>query len=80
MPRIVYGVALLATFPVGLAYLADVVTPARRSVAIGIYVSAQGLGFAVGPLVGSWIASAYGFRTVYTVCAVIGFLAAIGGG
>jgi MFS transporter, DHA1 family, multidrug resistance protein len=78
IPRIIYGVALLATFPVGLAYLADVIAPSRRALAIGIYVSAQGLGFAVGPLLGGWIASAYGFRTVYTVCAVIGLVAAIG--
>jgi MFS family permease len=78
IPRAIYGIALLATFPVGVAYLADAVPPPRLSLGIGIYVSAQGLGFAVGPLLGGWIASAYGFRAVYLLCAAIGLAAAVG--
>lgn len=78
-PRILFGIALLATFPVGVAYLADTVAPSRRALAIGIYVSAQGLGFTLGPILGGWIASKSGFTAVYYACAAIGLVATVGG-
>jgi MFS family permease len=75
IPRVLYGVALLATFPVGIAYLTDAVAPSGRALAIAIYVSAQGLGFTIGPLLGGWIASTQGFPAVYYACATIGLIA-----
>ena len=70
-PRILLGLAMLATFPLGVAYIADVVPEARRTLAISIYVSAQGAGYTVGPLLGSWLADVYGYHAAYDVAAGI---------
>jgi len=75
-PRVLLGLAMLATFPLGVAYIAGTVSPRRRTLAISVYVSAQGLGYALGPLLGSWLASAYGYELTYRVAAGIALAAA----
>lgn len=76
-PRILLGLAMLATFPLGVAYIADVVPEARRTLAISIYVSAQGAGYTLGPLLGSWLADAYGYHVAYDVAAAIAVATAL---
>jgi len=76
-PRILLGLAMLATFPLGVAYIADAVAPARRTLAISVYVSAQGIGYALGPLLGSWLASRYGYDTTYRIAGGVALAAAV---
>jgi len=51
VPRLLQAVAMVATFPLGVAYIGDVVETRDRGAAIGVYTAAMGSGFAVGPLI-----------------------------
>ena len=75
IPRVIQAVAMVATFPLGIAYIGDVVEPRDRGAAIGVYTAAMGSGFAVGPLIGSWVGSVAGYPSAYVCGAVI----AVGG-
>ncbi len=71
VPRVVQAIAMVATFPLGIAYIGDVVESRDRGAAIGVYTAAMGSGFAVGPLIGSWVGSVAGYPAAYLSGAVI---------
>jgi predicted MFS family arabinose efflux permease len=77
VPTILLSFAQLATFPMGVAYVADIVGPEERGRAIALYSTAMGAGFAAGPGIGGWLAGHYGFAVMYDLAAAIalvGFL------
>ena len=76
VPRVLQAVAMVATFPLGIAYIGDVVEKRDRGAAIGVYTAAMGSGFAVGPLVGSWVGSVAGYPAAYVSGAVIAVVGA----
>jgi len=75
VPRALQAIAMVATFPLGIAYIGDVVETRDRGAAVGVYTAAMGSGFAVGPLLGSWVASFAGYPAAYLWGAII----AVGG-
>lgn len=75
--RVLQGVATVACFQIGAAYLGDVTEPGKRAVAFGWYTTAMGLGFTAGPLAGGLIAEAFGARASYGVAASISVLGAL---
>jgi len=77
VPRVVMAVAMVSTFPLGIAYIGDVVETRDRGAAIGVYTAAMGSGFAVGPLLGTWIASMAGYPAAYLCGAVIATVGAV---
>ncbi|MGH7764733.1 MAG: MFS transporter [Candidatus Dormibacteraceae bacterium] len=79
IPRVLQALAMVATFPLGIAYIGDLVEPHDRGPAIGVYTAAMGAGFAVGPLLGSWVASVAGFPAAYSCGAMIAILGAVFG-
>ena len=79
LPRVVQAIAMVATFPLGIAYIGDIVETRDRGAAIGVYTAAMGSGFAVGPLLGSWVASVSGFPSAYLTGAVIAVAGAVFG-
>lgn len=70
---------MVATFPLGIAYIGDVVEKRDRGAAIGVYTAAMGSGFAVGPLLGSWVGSVAGYPAAYLSGAVIAVAGAVYG-
>ena len=75
--RMLQGVAVIASFQIGAAYLGDITTAGRRAVAFGSYTTAMGLGFTVGPLLGGIVAGQWGTRASYGVGAGIGLAGAL---
>jgi len=73
--RVLQGIAVVATFQIGAAYLGDITEPGQRAVAFGSYTTAMGLGFTVGPLLGGAIADEWGPREPYLVAAGFALLA-----
>ena len=71
LPSVLQAGAMVATFPMGIAYIGDVVEARDRAAAIGVYTAAMGSGFAVGPLIGSVVGSAAGYPAAYAAGAVI---------
>jgi len=79
LPRVVQAIAMVATFPLGIAYIGDIVETRDRGAAIGVYTAAMGSGFAVGPLLGSWVASVSGYPSAYLTGAIIAVAGAVFG-
>ena len=77
IPRVVMAVAMVSTFPLGIAYIGDVVETRDRGAAIGVYTAAMGSGFAVGPLIGTQVASIAGYPAAYLCGAVIAVVGAV---
>ncbi len=63
--RVLFGVAGVATFFIGAAYVGDIVTYHERGLAFGLYATAMGLGFGVGPLLGAAVTVSYGVPASY---------------
>ena len=79
VPRVLMAIGMVSTFPLGIAYIGDVVETRDRGAAIGVYTAAMGSGFAVGPLVGTWVASVAGFPAAYITGAGIAVVGAVFG-
>lgn len=62
--RVLTGLATILTFTIGAALLGDLTRGPERGYAFGLYATAMGLGFAVGPLVGGLLRESYGIATV----------------
>lgn len=69
--RLFFGLAPVATFQIGTAQLGDITTPGQRSFAFGLYATAMGLGFTIGPLIGGQLAERAGTPAAYLVGAAI---------
>src|SRR4029078_2582120 len=65
--RVLQGVAGIAAFQIGIAYLGDITKPGKRDVAFASYTPAMGLGFTVGPVLGGVVAGHWGTRASYGV-------------
>jgi MFS family permease len=79
VPRILQGVAMVSTFPTGIAYIGDIIEERDRAGAIGLYTAAMGSGFAVGPLIGTWAGSMAGYPAAYAAGGVIAITGAVFG-
>ncbi len=69
--RLLQGLAGVATFQIGAAYLGDITAPGQRAVAFGAFTTAMGVGFAIGPALGGWLSAQWEPRVSYAVGAVI---------
>lgn len=69
--RVLIGLGTTAIFWIGVAYLGDIITAEERGPAFGIYTTAMGLGFTLGPLLGALIEQQASVRISYLVGAVI---------
>ncbi len=72
--RVFLGPAPVATFQIGTAQLGDITTPGQRSFAFGLYATAMGLGFTIGPLIGGQLAERAGTPAAYLVGAAIALI------
>lgn len=72
---LLFGAAGVSTFPIGAALLGDVTTPGQRALAFGLYTTAMGVGFTIGPLVGGQLAERAGTEVAFIVGAIIALTA-----
>ncbi|MEU7881414.1 MFS transporter [Microbispora bryophytorum] len=70
--RVVQGAGAAAVLPISLTLLAAGVPPRRRNVAIGLWSAVNGMGIALGPLVGGALAVAQGWPWVFWITAITG--------
>lgn len=69
--RLFFGLAGVAVFQIGTAHLGDITAPGERSFAFGLYATAMGLGFTIGPLLGGQVAQRAGTAAAYAVGAAV---------
>jgi len=72
--RIVTGLAVPATFFIGIAYVSDIVARADQGLVIGLYTTCMGLGFAVGSALGGQVVEHYGYAACYRLAALVALL------
>ena len=77
LARMLAGVASVSTFSIGAAYVGDIIRPEERGVAFGLYATAMGVGFTIGPLIGAAVELSFGLRGAYLVATVIGLIGAV---
>ena len=75
--RILLGIASIATFQIGAAHLGDITTPTQRPFAFGLSTTAMGLGFTIGPVLGSELAQYEGSRIAYVAGAAIAMVSVL---
>ena len=63
--RILMGLASVATFTIGAAYVGDVVSTRERGLAFGMYATCMGMGFGIGPLIAGAISQPFGVPASY---------------
>jgi MFS family permease len=76
VPRVLFGLAIVSIFAIGIAYIADRTSGGARNLAIGAYVSAQGAGYAVGPFVAALLAPHMSVANIYRLTAGLAVLTA----
>jgi MFS family permease len=74
--RLTQGVAFSTFFVGAFSYVVDIIPPAQRGWALGIYGVSGFLSTAFAPLIGELIVRRAGFRTLFVVSAVLGVLTA----
>ena len=61
--------------PVAGAYVATIAPKEKLGEYMGIFGSAIGIGFSMGPLIGGFLAEWYGIKTPFYFCGILAFLA-----
>jgi len=72
--RAIQGVGASAMFGTGIAILTSVLPPGERGRALGLNTAAVYLGLSLGPFVGGWLTSAFGWRSVFGAIVPVGVL------
>ncbi|HKT54980.1 MAG TPA: MFS transporter [Caulobacteraceae bacterium] len=76
--RLISGVAAGST-SAAYAYIADISTPQQRTTGYGLLQAAQGLGWAIGPVVGGFLVDSGGVRSPFWIAAGLSLANAIFG-
>jgi MFS family permease len=75
--RVLQGLGFSAFFVANMSYVIDLVEPARRGMALGIYGISGFASTALAPLISEGIARQWGFRTLFLVSGVVLLFAAV---
>ncbi len=73
--RGIQGIGAGALFPVALAVIGDLFTPAERGKYQGLFGAVFGIAFVVGPLVGGWLTEQVSWHWIFYVNIPIGLVA-----
>jgi MFS family permease len=73
--RLLQGLAFSAYFVATFSYVVDIVPPARRGWALGIYGVSGLASTAMAPLYGEWVVRRFGFRPLFAMSALLAIVA-----
>jgi MFS family permease/bifunctional DNase/RNase len=72
--RVLQGLGFSAYFVAAFSYVVDLVPPARRGWALGIYGVSGFVATALAPLASEWVVRAWGFRPLWGLSAALGLI------
>jgi EmrB/QacA subfamily drug resistance transporter len=72
--RVVQGMGAALIFGTAVAILTSVTPPQERGKALGIYTTAVYLGLSMGPFLGGFLTSSFGWRSIFLVNVPLGIL------
>lgn len=74
--RVLQGVGFSTFFVASFSYVIDLVPPARRGWALGVYGVSGLVSTAVAPLLGEWVIRRFGFRALFGISLALALVAA----
>ncbi len=77
LTRVMVGIGGATVFPVAMSMLADYYSPARLPHSVSIFQASAGIGVIGGSILAGVLASAYGWRMMFTVCGLAGLVAVV---
>jgi MFS family permease len=72
--RVISSVAVVATTMVGVGYTANRAPAVDRGLAIGVYTTMMGSGFALGSFLGGWMIPTLGYASAFLLAAAVALL------
>ena len=72
--RVVQGIGAALIFGTSVAILTSVTPPQERGKALGIYTTAVYLGLSMGPFLGGFLTTSFGWRSIFLVNVPVGIL------
>jgi MFS family permease len=72
--RVVQGMGAALIFGTAVAILTSVTPPRERGKALGIYTTAVYLGLSMGPFLGGFLTSSFGWRSIFLINVPLGIL------
>jgi MFS family permease len=72
--RALQGIGFSMFFVASFSYVVDIIPPAERGWALGIYGVSGFVSTAVAPLIGEWVIRTVGFRALFVLSAVLGLV------
>lgn len=70
--RLLLGIAQGSTFGIGFVWVSEAAPARARSLLQGLYMTTMGLGFTVGPILGGYASSAWGYAAAFSISSVLG--------
>ena len=70
--RLILGVAMGSTFGLGFVWVTEEAVGKSRVIAQGIYMTSMGIGFTVGPIIGGYASTLWGFNAAFIASSLLG--------
>jgi MFS family permease len=70
--RLILGVAVGSTFGLGFVWVTEEAVGESRVIAQGIYMTSMGIGFTVGPIIGGYASTLWGFNAAFIASSLLG--------
>ncbi len=70
--RLILGVAMGSTFGLGFVWVTEEAVGESRVIAQGIYMTSMGIGFTVGPIIGGYASTLWGFNAAFIASSLLG--------
>ena len=74
--RVLQGIGFSAFFVANFSYVLDLIEPARRGMALGVYGVSGFASTALAPLAGEWLIRRWGFNALFLLSGLVVFVAA----
>ena len=74
IPYLLYGGGIIL-FSMAMAYIGDISKTSEIDKRMGILMVSQGLGLSIGPIIGGFIVSNYGFKPAFYLATMLGIIA-----
>jgi MFS family permease len=72
--RAIHGLGFAAVAPVSIALVVDLAPAAQRGKALGWYTASTQSGLMIGPVIGGFLLSRFGFETTFYACSAVSLI------
>jgi MFS family permease len=70
--RLLLGIAQGSTFSIGFVWISESTPTRTRNLIQGLYMTTMGLGFTLGPILGGFATTSWGFSSAFAISSILG--------